>query len=87
MIGSATLVSTTQKASNNAAPSRARPMMVANPSGTAVPPHVVMRMITVTPAESSDVPAQSILCGTRTTGRCSTAAMANRARMPKGTLM
>ena len=61
--------------------------MVADPQRYCVPPHVVIKMITVTPAESNVVPAQSILCGTRTVGRCSTAAMANSARMPKGTLM
>ncbi len=87
MIGSGTFVSTMQKATSTVAPTAASPMMGAELQRYCVPPQVVIKMIAVTPADSSEVPTQSILCGTRRVGRCRTAPMANRATIPMGTLM
>ena len=85
--GSAALVSTTQKATRRATPSTPSPMIGPEPQAYWVPPHVVRRMMAVTPDDRKAVPSQSILCGTRLTGMWSTAAMVNRATMPIGTLM
>ena len=57
------------------------------PQAYCVPPHVVSRMMAVTPDDMSEVPSQSILCWTRFAGMWRTAAIVNRATMPMGTLM
>ena len=87
MTGSVDLVSTTQKATSSTTLTRANPRIGAEPHRYCVPPHVVMRMMAVTPADRREIPAQSILWCTRLVGRWSTAAMTNRATMPMGTLM
>ena len=85
--GSTALDSTTQKATINATPATARPMMMPEPHRYWVPPQVVSRMMAVTPDDMRAVPSQSILCWTRLAGMWSTAATVNRATMPMGTLM
>src|ERR1700686_1365323 len=82
--GSAAFDSTTQKAATMAAPSTPNPMMVPEPQAYWVPPHVVRRMIAVTPVDMNAVPSQSMRWGTRLAGMWSTAAMVNKARTPMG---
>ena len=59
-------------------------MIRPEPQAYWVPPHVVRRMMAVTPDDMRAVPSQSILCGTRLAGMWRTAAMVNRAMMPIG---
>ena len=87
MIGSGTLVSTQQNAASSSTERTPVHRITGEPHAYSVPPHVVSRMIAVTPAESSVRPRTSILCGTRTTGTCSTVAIAKSATIPIGMLM
>ena len=87
MIGSEAFVSMKQKMPSDARATSPTPMMTDEPQAYSEPAQVVSKMMHVTPTERKAVPAQSILCGTRLTGRWSTAATTNRATMPSGRLM
>ena len=86
-MGSEALVSMKQKMPSDTRATSPTPMMTGEPQAYSEPAQVVSKMMQVTPTERKAVPAQSILCGTRLTGRWSTAATTNRATMPSGRLM
>ena len=87
MMGSEALVSMKQKMQSDTRATSPVPMMTGEPHAYSEPAQVVSKMMHVTPMERNAVPAQSILCGTRLTGRWSTAATTKRAAMPSGRLM
>src|SRR5580658_1607236 len=87
MIGSDALVSMKQKTHRETKATSPVTMMTGEPQAYSDPAQVVSKMMQVTPRDRKAVPAQSILCGTRLTGRWSTAATTNKAAMPSGRLM
>src|ERR1035441_4061508 len=69
MMGSEAFVSMKQKMPSDATATSPTPMMTDEPQAYSEPAQVVSKMMQVTPTERKAVPAQSILCGTRLTGR------------------
>ena len=84
MIGSAARRSCQMKAASRATPAAARPRMAGEPQAYSFPPHVVRRMIALTPAVSSSAPSQSIVWRCAGVRRCSRKITTSTATAPIG---